>query len=230
MKKIISLLLVAVMCLSLIACGSGETPNTNDNNNTNPSEQMNNESTTDTTDSTAGNTEIDDTETEIPLIVIDFFGGPCINYLRFPECVEAVELTTDNWKDYIKVYSYSDKTTTYYQLGAGNERYHQFDGVSIELKHISTGEVISYKFDFDGEKGVPEDLNLDNYECVSIQGYLYFVDVPNEAITFPNEGFEEYYGLFRVGKEEYPSDGCGILLGTNAIDGSRISFILENWN
>ena len=49
------------MCLSFVACGGGETPNTNDNSQTNPSEQMNNESTTDTTDSTAGNTEIDDT-------------------------------------------------------------------------------------------------------------------------------------------------------------------------
>lgn len=217
------------MCFSLVACGGGETPNTNDNSQTNPSEQMNNESTTDTTDSTAENTEIVDTETEIPLIVIDFFDGPCINYLRFAECVEIVELTADNWKDYIKVYSYSDKATTHYQLGAGNERYHQFDAVSIELKHLSTGEVISYEFDFDGVNDIPEDLNLDNYECISIQGYLYFVDVPNEAITFRTEGFEEYYGFFRVGKEDFPSDGCGILLGTNAIDGSKIAFIFENW-
>ena len=34
MKKLLALLLAAVMCLSLVACGGGETPNTDDNSGT----------------------------------------------------------------------------------------------------------------------------------------------------------------------------------------------------
>lgn len=53
MKKIVALLLVAVMCLSFVACGGGEIQNTNDDSHTNPSEHMNNE----TTQSNSENTE-----------------------------------------------------------------------------------------------------------------------------------------------------------------------------
>lgn len=46
MKKLIALLLAAVMCLSLAACGSGEkTPNANDNSGTQQGEQLGDEST-----------------------------------------------------------------------------------------------------------------------------------------------------------------------------------------
>ncbi len=50
MKKILALLLAAVMCLSLVACGGGnDTPSTNDNNANNTS-QENENSTTDNID------------------------------------------------------------------------------------------------------------------------------------------------------------------------------------
>ena len=42
MKKIVALLLAAVMCLSLVACGSGETPNTNDNSGMQQETESNN--------------------------------------------------------------------------------------------------------------------------------------------------------------------------------------------
>lgn len=59
MKKLIALLLAAVMCFSLVACSGGETPNTSDNNSTdkvehtggeangNNSQEENNSNTTD---------------------------------------------------------------------------------------------------------------------------------------------------------------------------------------
>lgn len=50
MKKLIALLLAAVMCLSLAACGGGnDTPSTSDNNANNTSQETEN-STTDNTD------------------------------------------------------------------------------------------------------------------------------------------------------------------------------------
>ena len=117
-----------------------------------------------------------------------------INGERFPEYVEFVDLTTENWKEYIKVYSYSYEeekvekdvfgdivssevvTHTGQLLGAGNERYHSFVKANIELKDKTTGELTVYNLGREGVK-VGEDFNLDNYECTRINGKLCFLKV-----------------------------------------------------
>ena len=95
MKKFIVLLLVAVMCLSFVACGEKD-------------------------------------------VVSGFDGTPALNWSLVDEHVERVELTVDNWKEYIKEYSYevelvekdafgeitNSEKVTVYRLGYGTEKYH----------------------------------------------------------------------------------------------------------
>ncbi len=201
MKKILALLLAAVMCLSLVACGVDDAGN--------------------------NNTETGDNTTENPVLLYDHYGTPYINKMILPDLVETIELTTENWHEYIKAYSYdtetvekdafgeivSTKKNTWYLLGAGNERYHLFNGVAIELKDKATGELTIYKFDFNGYY-ISADFNLDNYECTRIQGSLYF-------LNFPDEVFAEtvYIGLGEMSGESLGVYAGGFMLETetNAI-------------
>ncbi len=196
MKKIISLLLAVVMCLSLVACG-GESKDS---------------------------------------LILYKDGVPHINIKKLPDILEIVELTTDNWKEYIKTYSYSietveknafdevisTETTTYYQLGAGSERYHCFEDVAIELKNITTGDLIIYEFDEAGEDDIPEDFNLNNYECTRIMGKLVFVNLPQESLY--SESWTDNM-CFRIsqGAAYYT---LSIDNGTNALN-SRITVYLD---
>lgn len=162
MKKRILLLLAAMLCACLCACGGSTSVN--------------------------GNNVLTERE-----------GVVCIKRDKFSEILEKVELTTENWKDYIKFYSYdeeivhkdefgeitSSEIVTHYCLGAGNERYHQFQETVLELKNKETGELTIYNFDHENTYDVSEDFNLDNYECTRIKGRLYFVDIPIEALHSP---------------------------------------------
>lgn len=205
MKKILALLLVAVMCLSLVACGGGETSNTNDNNET----LGNNSATNGTVDDTGNNnTETGDNTTENPVLLYDGSGKAWFNKKVLPDLVETIELTTENWREYIKAYSYniekvekdpfgevvSTQIITRYMLGAGNERYHFFNGVAIELKNKETGELTIYELDDIGYS-IAADFNLDNYECTRIQGNLYFLNFPDEIFSVSDSfGFAEKDG------------------------------------
>ena len=194
MKKLIALLLAAVMCLSLVACSGEETPNTNGNNET-----LGNNSATNGTvgDTGNNNTETGDNTTENPVLLYDNNGTAWFNKNVLPDLVETIELTTENWREYIKAYSYniekvekdafgeivSTEIITQYMLGAGNERYHFFNGVAIELKNKETGELTIYEFNHGDGYSISADLNLDNYECTRIQGNLYFLNFPDEIFT-----------------------------------------------
>lgn len=159
MKKLLALLLAAVMCLSLVACGGGKE------------------------------------------VVSGFEGNPALSMKSIDEHIDRVELTVDNWKDYIKEYSYDvemvekdafgevtkRETLTLYRLGYGAERYHCLSA-TIELKHKQTGEILLL-----GESlasNIVEDIcavqlepfRLDEYECTRIKGYMYFVDYPEEVM------------------------------------------------
>lgn len=87
MKKLIALLLVAVMCFSLVACGGGETPNTDDNS---AQEQQTQNGNNEPEVTEPDNTEPDNTE---------------------PENTEpqyaTVEITLDNWQDYFEFCEYT---------------------------------------------------------------------------------------------------------------------------
>ena len=181
MKKIVVLLLAAIMCLSLVACGSGEMPNTDDNSVTQQGEPLGGEST----ESEIKNETVDDAEStttdgsnreEAPFIVF-YEDREWFNLIKFKTDVEIIELTVENWKNYIKVCSY-DRCL----LGAGKERYHCFENVIMELKHKETGEVTTFEFDYDGYS-VANDFSLDAYECTKIEGYLYYLNFPEDALA-----------------------------------------------
>ena len=173
------------MCLG--ACSGGdnnsqtddETPNLNDNTAT--GEEV--------TDSTTENNE------RKPLIYYDAGGEAHIDEEVFPERLEYVNLSTDNWREYIKAYSYSYEeekvekdifgeitsteivTHTGHVLAVDNERYHSHDRIFIELKDKSTGDLTIYCLTHMGAT-IGEDFDIDNYECTRVTGRICFLNVP----------------------------------------------------
>ncbi len=128
------------------------------------------------------------------MVVPGFDGTPALNAALVSEHLDRVELTVDNWREYLKVYSYdvevvekdafgeitkSEKSTVF-RLGHGTERYHCVDS-TIELQHKETGEISTY-----GNMGLEyvlrSSIDLDEYECTRIKGYLYFIDYPDEVM------------------------------------------------
>ena len=159
MKKILALLLAAVMCLSFASCGGGKE------------------------------------------VVSGFDGTPALNMNSVDEHITRVELTVDNWKDYIKEYSYDveivkkdafgevteKEKVTVYRLGYGTEKYHCLSA-TIELKHKQTGAIILLGSSLPSNIVVDihavqsEPFNLDEYECTRIKGYMYFVNYSEEVM------------------------------------------------
>ena len=134
-------------------------------------------------------------------VISGFDGTPALNMNLVDKHIDRVELTVDNWNEYIKEYSYDieiverdafgeitkAEKVTVYRLGYGTEKYHCLSA-TIELKHKQTGEIVTF-----GEmlaSNVVEDIgavrfepfHLDEYECTRIKGYLYFIDYPDEVI------------------------------------------------
>ncbi|MBP3479581.1 MAG: hypothetical protein J6K03_08935 [Oscillospiraceae bacterium] len=246
MKKIILIILTMILCVSLLACEK-------DNENGGDLGQLGG-----FFDQQDGNNDAqqggEESETQAPLVIRQGSGTGYINAARLHEIVQTVQLTTENWRDYIRVYSYSydiveteknafgevvsTKTTTVTrcQIGADNTRYHSFEGVAIELKHKSTNEVISYKFDAGGHN-LEEAIDLSQYECTRIQGILHFVDLPEEVIMEIDGDAQRYFDMGQVTIDGstgeimawgmYPTNG--IDPGTNAIGNGvyTISQVLE---
>ncbi len=189
MKKALSLILALVMCLSLCACGGGEGSIPTDNDTTQNTNSEQNGTTGEVENNT---TESNNDNTETSLVIRDTDGTAYINVDRCSEIVEeVVELTTDNWMNYFKI-CYFDKPSGFedagYELVANTDRYHGFVDVVIEFKNKTTGEVVTRELEYNGCT-VGENFVLDDYDCTKIQGYLYFVDFPEEAIIN-----SEYYG------------------------------------
>ena len=181
MKKALSLILALVLCLSLCACGNVE-------QNSQPQKPNSDNTSNDSASQTEGEA----------LLLQDSVEGTIINIRRFNELWETVELTTENWMDYIEVCTYtrekverdafgeivSTETVTYHELGAKGDRYYNFRDFVIELKNKTTGELETYKGTNDAWiPGVEEDFRLDEYECTRIKGTIYFVDIPEEAVA-----------------------------------------------
>ena len=161
MKKILALLLVAVMSLSLVACGGGKE------------------------------------------VVSGFDGTPALNDKVVDEYIDRIELTVDNWREYIKVYNYdieivekdafgeitNSEKHTIFRIGYGTEQYYYLDAI-IELQHKETKEIIIYApaphlgKDYILGDSIESSIDLNEYECTRIQGYLYLFD-------FPENVFEE---------------------------------------
>jgi len=239
MKKALSLILALVLCLSLCACDKG-----------NQSDGHLNESTNQENNNTAhmgGNLDLNNQ----PLIMSIADGDGTINVAKLREAVEVVELTTENWKEHFKVYSYSyteekvekdafgevvsTETITHdgRAFGAGNERYHWYDEVIIELKNKETGVLSVYEFGPDGgsdDKNVAilleelsyeegsnvEDFNLDDYECTRITGFIYYINLSIGSL--PMDTYLYPVGVLAPGTlSVYP--------GTNAV----LNHYLKDW-
>jgi hypothetical protein len=83
-----------------------------------------------------------------------------------------VELTAENWKEYLSVSSYTKKSvqtdafdevvsteiSTVYYLGAKNDQYCNFRNVVIELKDRQSGDLLTYRTSGDDPITVEEFL------------------------------------------------------------------------
>ena len=183
MKKTLSLILALAMCLSLCACSdSTDDPGPTDDSHNGANGSVDN-----------GNSGNNNGDTSW------IVRGESVNVAKLRECVEIVELTTENWEDHFNVYSYSYteekvekdafgevvSTETITRegrvFGADNERYHGYNDVVIELKDKTTGELSVYQFNTfigDDDKKVDEDFKIENYECTRIKGSIYYLNIP----------------------------------------------------
>jgi hypothetical protein len=160
MKKYVLILLVLVLCVGLLACEKDSGNNAFWGQLGDALQQPDDDNTV--------RVDGDGSAVDMPLVIHAENGATLINIAKFPKCVEMVELTTENWKEYLKDYSYSyveekvEKdafgtvvytefiTHTGRRLGAGNERIHSFVDAVIELKNKTTGEMKTYQFAHSG--------------------------------------------------------------------------------
>ena len=71
---------------------------------------------------------------------------------------------------------------TAYRMGYGTDKYHCLNA-TIELKHKQTGELTIYGDMGKGYNLYSDVINLDDYECTRIKGYVYFIEYPEEVFT-----------------------------------------------
>lgn len=175
MKRLTALILALVLCFSLVACG-------NDDNDRKSSGKSNRTS-------------------EKNEVVAAHDGTPALDLDLVDEHITRVELTLDNWQDYVREYSYevevierdafdeiiNEETVTVYRLGYGTERYYCLSA-TIEFKHKETGEIVTVGQHLASNSVEDinvislEPLHLDEYECTRIKGYIYFIDYSDEVM------------------------------------------------
>lgn len=144
------------------------------------------------------------------LVGKDDSGNPCINYSQFKTIIEKVDLTAENWKEYLAVYSYEEpasdegeEPTVHYYIGTEATKYHAFMTNSIlKLKDKETGHVAEYNLGLSGAT-VSSVFSLDDYEFVEIDATLYYLDIPEEVILKDEDGDAYFvvYHYFPVSKE-----------------------------
>lgn len=164
------------------------------------------------------------------MVVPGFEGTPALNAALVAEHISRVELTVDNWRDYIKEYTYdveivekdafdeitNRETVTVYRLGYGTEKYYCLSA-TIELKHKETGEILllggslASNLAEDIEAVRLEPFNLDAYECTRIKGYMYFVDYPEEV-------FEEVLNVYD--RQYYERANASITVTSSFMEGN----------
>lgn len=178
MKKIIKVLFVGLMLICLAGCNIQEEL-TKDFNN--------------------GESFIEKT------IVKNNDGEIGIDTDYFSSLLEYHELTTENWRDYIKAFAYQEEIINKdafgepvyekdengndihnmedrYYLGGISDTYYHFDwGTTIELQNNETGEKVIYDISGEGAK-LYEEINLDDYTCTRIKGNIYFANLPEEVV------------------------------------------------
>lgn len=192
MKKRLIVILATLMCISLCACGGESTSG----NNTNVETETNSENSTDTKDE---NSEFQRETTEEGYVII--------SKEEFASYITKVELTTENWKEYIDIVEKTNvqknkfgdviSTTTKTGLSAKNAQAYYFNDFALELTIIESGETI-YCEDLVGKIGsnTPplfkwEDYVIDDFTCNRIIGSVYVLKgIPSECISVDESGTE----------------------------------------
>ena len=234
MKRWIALLCAVILCLSTCGCSNDSSDKKNDHTKPTDSSIADN-GNGDNDENTAGST----TDTNW---LVD---GWIINAVKIRNDVQIVELTTDNWSEHFKVYhcpyrydeeivekdAFGDVISTETitleydgkAFGAGNEKYHFYNSVLIELKDKSSGVLTIYEFSStSNDMFLEEDLHLNNYECTRIKGSIYYWDYPIGTIPIGTM-FSPFEGS--VDGMPYPI-GLEALPGTNAISYSEMGWII----
>lgn len=138
-----------------------------------------------------------ETEDETPILFYEN-GKAKIDPQRFGEYItEVIDLNVDNWHNYIGVITYTEEviekdpfgeivSTNLVERtvwGMQTDKYYRYENIDIELKNVATGEKTIYSIS--GSSRLNEDFDITNYICTRIQGKVYIVDLPQEAID-PN--------------------------------------------
>lgn len=214
MKKVLSLLLVLVLCLSVCACSRKESQESTDTLSTDPG--------------SAG---------DPPIVIDGLLEGTDITVQKFLEFLEPVALTTENWKEHFKVYAYSysydeekverddfgeivsTETVTHtgsgYAFGAGNEKYHWYYNVVIELLNKNTGETVIYKlgpYEQANDISVEKGFSLEDYECTRIKGSIYYFSFPVGVLPLAT-----YIWPLQQEGTAIPPGALYVFPGTNAV-------------
>ena len=177
MKKFISLVLVLIMCLSLVACGR-EASKANGSQANNSATQQKRETTEE--------------------------GYGIISRKEFASCVTKIELTAENWKEYLEIAEITDaernafgevtesKTST--ECIVKNALGWNFTDVAMYLNVISTGESLycedmSYQLWGSNYRLDWSKYEIDDLTCEKITGsVLVLNNVPEECISFYEDG------------------------------------------
>ena len=190
MKKILALLLAAVMCLSLTACGGGEeTPNTDDSSAQEQQLQNdNNEPEGTTSDVTEPeNTEPENTESEETTNPTESLAD-----IRKAELIEI--LCGGKWVNAFDAADYpSDYPIEMYFLEDGTMKY--IDGTGIEhSEYLWDFMYYTINREVEGQPGLMVAAPIEAIRYSSEQGVYYFVceELSNQAMTVGYSVDDEY--------------------------------------
>lgn len=190
MKKILALLLAAVMCLSLVACGGGEeTPNTDDSSAQEQQLQNdNNEPEGTTPDVTEPeNTEPENTQPEETTNPTESLAD-----IRKAELIEI--LCGGKWVNAFDAADYpSDYPIEMYFLEDGTMKY--IDGTGIEhSEYLWDFMYYTINREVEGQPGLMVAAPIEAIRYSSEQGVYYFVceELSNQAMTVGYSVDDEY--------------------------------------
>lgn len=163
MKKLIAVLLAAVMCFSLVACGGGNnTSSTNDNG----SAQQGAESNKD-------NIYLEEGENGLTYIVFP-------SSKVFSKYVVKVEITKDNWHEYFEDYEYTEHIVKTNNFGDIEEEYDEVRiGFGLKRNILGLTDTVSFKFDgmteYNSAKFDKENADAIKYEVFKANQATYGV-------------------------------------------------------
>lgn len=216
MKKKFVLILAALMCISLCACGGAESTSGNNNSESNSSQitqnESNNNETTKDTEITEGNKPVEGKD-----YAVSEDGIIAISKKYCAENMLLVEITPDNWKDYFQVVeetigtedgfgevTYTTRTVAKpylegkYVYGFYNQNNPDKAG-AFEFKNLKTGETVAGINRYE-EQGTDVVYTLDDFELVRASATLMLLNIPDELWNKQDNGIE----FVHIGKPTDP--------------------------